>query len=117
MTNQLTDRDRDALTRALALAHTESRARSHQLDAMLAEGRPWEKVAGFAAYSQQVARLKLQPWEFPPVWITDIDAALNVRDDARHIPGSARLLQKMLAHGISRFEPDPLAALERAGLR
>ncbi len=50
----------------------------------------------------------------PPVWIIDIDAALNAPDDARNIPGSARPLKRLLDAGLSRYEPDPIAALERA---
>jgi hypothetical protein len=40
---------------------------------------------------------------------------LRTSNDARHIPGSARLLQRMLALNISRFEPNPLQALEQVG--
>jgi hypothetical protein len=42
-------------------------------------------------------------------------AVLRTSNDARHIPGSARLLQRMLALNISRFEPNPLQALEQVG--
>jgi hypothetical protein len=61
--------------------------------------------------------LHLDPWECPPVWITNLAAALKAPDDARHIPGSARLLQKMLALGLSRFEPNPLHAIAEADER
>ena len=87
----LTDVDRDALTRALATCRKESKARSHQLDSKLAD-EPWERVARFAAFSCQMDSLHLNPFECPPIRIRDIDAALITPDDARHVPGSARLL-------------------------
>jgi hypothetical protein len=39
---------------------------------------------------------------------------LNAPDDARRIPDATRLLRRLLDAGLSRFEPDPIAALERA---
>jgi len=108
----LSPTDQDALTRALAFCRAESDARAHQLDAMLVE-RPWRDVARFASYCSQTASLRLDPWETPPCWISNIDAALKAADDARGIRGAARLLQKMLALGLSRFEPNPLLALRQ----
>lgn len=64
----------------------------------------WEDAAQSAAYSCQIAALKLKPWETPPCF-ADEDGA---------DPGDV-LLRKMLAAKISRWHPDPLAALaERA---
>lgn len=45
---------------------------------------------------------------------SSVGAALNAPEDARNIPGAARLLQRMLDAGLSRYEPDPIAALEQA---
>jgi hypothetical protein len=109
----LTDLDRDALTRALVACRSESAARSRQLDAKL-QAEPWERVARFAAYSVQIDALRLEPWETPPVRIRDIDAALSAPDDARRVRDAARLLQRMLALNISRYEPDPLRAIAEA---
>jgi hypothetical protein len=109
----LTDLDRDALTRALVACRSESAARSRQLDAKL-QAEPWERVARFAAYSVQIDALRLEPWETAPVRIRDIDAALSAPDDARRVRDAARLLQRMLALNISRYEPDPLAAIAEA---
>ena len=76
--------------------------------------RPFERVSRFAAFSCQMDSLRLDPFEYPPVWIRgDIDAALNAPDDARHIRNAARLLQRLLRANLSRFEPDPLGALKR----
>ncbi|MBR0806765.1 hypothetical protein JQ636_24750 [Bradyrhizobium japonicum] len=115
MTN-LTDIDRAALERSLTVARSEGGPRSHQLDAMLRE-RPWVSVAAFASVCSQTRTLHLEPWEWRPAWITDIEAALRIPSDARHIRGSARLLQKMLARGLSRFEPPPCRRFEQVEQR
>jgi hypothetical protein len=115
MTN-LTDLDREALERALTVARSESPARSKQLDAMLKD-EPWEQVAKFASYAAQTRLLHLQPWETPPIWITNIEAALKMPDDPRHISGAARLLKRLLDAGLSKFEPDPVKALAEAEQR
>jgi hypothetical protein len=86
----LSDADREALERSLTVARSESAARSKQLDAMLRD-EPWAQVARFASYASQT-RLKMP-------------------DDARHVPGAARLLKRLLDAELSRYEPDPLRAL------
>jgi hypothetical protein len=57
----------------------------------------------------------LKPWQSPPCWIDDLEGALAAGDDG--ILGDyagATLLRRMLDWGLSRFEPDPVAALKRA---
>lgn len=49
--------------------------------------------------------------------IRDIEAALHAADDARRTRDASRLLQRMLALGLSRYEPDAVAALEHSGRR
>jgi hypothetical protein len=50
----------------------------------------------------------------PPCWITDLATAMREPfGDPRGEREAAELLQKMLAAGLSRFEPDPLAAFDR----
>jgi hypothetical protein len=56
--------DRAALRRAIAMARSESPARSEQLDAKLKSER-WEEVGAFAAFSCQMRALRLKPWEAP----------------------------------------------------
>jgi hypothetical protein len=91
--------DREALQRALTLAHTFDHARAEQLDAKLAD-EPWTDVAAFAAHVCQCRALHLRPWERSP--------AMAAADD----DGPAgQLLRRMLGAGLSRFEPDPLVAL------
>jgi hypothetical protein len=49
--------------------------------------------------------LNLEPWSSPPCW-----------GDSKHHPNPAarKLLEQMLAAGVSRWHPDPLAAIEEA---
>jgi hypothetical protein len=68
------------------------------------EDRPWHQVAEFAAYSCQVDALGLKPWQPPPCHV----------DPDHPEPGdetAAALLQRMLQNGVSRWDPDPMAAL------
>jgi hypothetical protein len=89
--------DRDAL--ALAVSRQRARkGRVEQIENLLVEDP--EHAATFAAYSCQCAALDLKPWERPPCHADERDS-----DEA------ARLLRQMLALGISRYHPDPLAAI------
>lgn len=74
---------------------------------------PRDKVAMFAAYSEQMDNLNLKPWQNPPMWIDDHDAVIALGKDATDYV-AARTLRRMLRRGISRFHPNPLAALEAA---
>jgi hypothetical protein len=96
----MTDKDKDALTRAMEMARREP-SRRWQLDEMLKD-QSWQEVAEFAAYHCQNRTLRLKPWESPPMNFDE--------DEDDDSPGCA-LLIRMLAAGLSRFEPDPLAAL------
>jgi hypothetical protein len=64
--------------------------------------RTWTEVAEFAAYSCQIAALQLKRWQNPPC----------VCDGEGDEPGD-RLLRRMLAAGVSQFDPDPLAAVSK----
>jgi hypothetical protein len=97
--------DREALRRALALARNEP-----EYAAQIAEklkDQPWEKVAEFAAYCLQIDNLDLKPWQDPPMYD-------ELRPDQSD---SLALLVKLLAHGLSRYESDPVAALAEARSR
>ena len=100
----------DASDNAMAeLAFAQSRAsgkqRREQLDSML-EDRSWEEVAQFAAYGRQFVSLKLKPWQTPPCFVADENEPRVGEEEA------AKLLRRMLRAGISRWHPDPMAALE-----
>jgi hypothetical protein len=96
--------DRDALERAMTKAR-EDRGRAKQLDAML-KSSPWLEVAEFAAYCCQTAALDLQLHENPPMHAHIIGQPSD--------PTAARLLDRLLAAGLSQYEPDPLGALKEA---
>ena len=97
--------DRRALERAMEIARREP-GRAEQLQAML-EDEEWVEVAEFAAYHCQVHALSLKPWQDAPCHADEDDQHPQDRD-------AQRFLRKMLAAGISRYEPDPMAAFERA---
>ena len=98
----MTRNDRDALRLAVALARNEDTGRAAQIDSMLKD-ESWTSVAKFAAYVCQGRSLHLAPWESPPCWA-----------DADDSDTAAKLLRQMLDLGISRWYPDPMAAIEEA---
>jgi hypothetical protein len=113
-TTPLSKADREAMVLAIEVVRAESPASRAQIDDKLAT-EPWEAVGHFAAYSAQDRALKLRPWETPPVWIVDLAASLTrPPDDHRGERRAAELLKNMVASGVSRFHPDPLAAIEAA---
>jgi hypothetical protein len=100
--------DREALTRALEQCRAASKEECRQIDGMVQE-RGWMEAAAFASYSRQIDTLHLRPWQEPPSHVSD---AFEPR---RGEEAAARILRKMLKAGVSRWHPDPLAALEAAG--
>jgi hypothetical protein len=78
-------------------------SRAWQLDQKLKD-EPWTDVAEFAAACVQSRALHLKPWE---------TALCDIYDGDDDSPGK-RLLKRMLKAGVSRYAPDPLAALEAA---
>jgi hypothetical protein len=99
----LEPKDRAALEQAWIIARRDP-DRAEQLDGMLKSEKSWFKVATFAAGSVQHKTLRLKVWQLPPCECWEHDP------DERDKDGQ-RLLRRMLAAGLSRFEPDPLAAL------
>jgi hypothetical protein len=104
--------DRNALERALVACRAESAARAKQLDSKLRD-EPWEEVAQFASYCVQGRALDLMPWQSPPC-VASLASLREPFGDPRAARESAELLKQMLAFGLSRFEPDPLAAIAEA---
>jgi hypothetical protein len=105
--------DEEACRRAIeAIRESNAGAAVLQIEQMLADD-PWEDVARFAAYSQQVDNLRLQPWEVPPAWVADIDRILagDYGDDLHGWQKAARLARRLLDAGLSRYEPDVANAL------
>ena len=105
--------DRAALLLAIKRARAIDAEHAAHIDAML-EGRDWVSVALFASCSCQCDALNLPPYQSPPAELpsdydpsTDNEPFLGRRE-------AFALLQRMLACGVSRFDPDPLAAIAAA---
>jgi|SoiMethySBSTD1v2_1073268.scaffolds.fasta_scaffold716126_2 hypothetical protein len=97
--------NREVLNRALQLALPEDeQAHKDQIKSMLAEDG-WYYASSFAAYGQQCRALGLTPWESPPCHC-DED---NPRERDHN---GVRSLKRMLSHGVSRWDPYPVAAIE-----
>jgi hypothetical protein len=102
--------DCDAFRRAVAMMQADPDDAQRVTEDL--KKRSWEEVAQSAAYHAQMKSLKLRPWQCPPCWANEeINPAEgecfgNLREEVE-------LLQRMLAAGLSNWEPDPLAALER----
>jgi hypothetical protein len=107
--------DRRALERAIEIDRERSAACRAQIDDKL-RSEPWLEVAQFAAHRCQEIALHLAPWEcWPPAAVAvDVDEPGFAH---RGISQSAALLKRMLKAGLSRYEPDPLAAIEAVEAR
>jgi hypothetical protein len=79
---------------------------SDQIELML-RNQSEQEVGAFAAGFCQVRNLKLKGWECPPVDSSSAEPA----DCYGHRANEVALLRRMLRAGVSRFHPDPLAAL------
>ena len=90
--------------------------RAEQSAASKLKDEPWVEVATFAAYSVQIDALALKPWQDPPA---NLDEDADEPDNAARASNAAgrKLLRQMLAAGVSRYDPDPLAALAEAKRR
>ena len=107
--------DKAALKAAIELMRSEGGAERQQIDDML-KTDPWSEVGEFAAMHCQTRALGLPPWQFAPCCINDPDAELAVPggNDLHGRKAAAELLKRMLAAGVSRWDPDPLQALDAA---
>jgi hypothetical protein len=103
--------DREALERAIELTKAENRARAAQITNKL-KTESWREVAEFAAYHCQCRALQVRPWETVPVHV-DEDDPIPLDDDVHRRARAIKLLRRLLASGLSRFEPQPLAALAK----
>jgi hypothetical protein len=104
------DADLAALAACIEAAKAESEGRRHQVESMLTDD--WEDTALFCCYCAQYRSLNLRVYQFPPVWVheNDSDDGPNNCDQRE----ARSLLREMLAHGVSRFDPNPREALRRA---
>jgi hypothetical protein len=92
--------DRDCLDLATTLRHPQRRIEFQNL----VRERGWDEAAMVAAYDCQARSMRLRWWEQPP-------CVASVRGKDR----AARLLRRMARRGISRYHPNPLAAIAAAG--
>jgi hypothetical protein len=106
--------DHRALEASIDAARAESPSRCQQIDAMLAEGRDWLTVGRFAAYSAQIDSLGLMPWQDPPCVINLAHALEQPFGDQRGEREAGELLARMQRLGISKYHPDPAAAIAEA---
>jgi hypothetical protein len=94
--------DRDALERALEKAKADEPERIERK----LERKGWLEVAASAAYVCQRRALGLKPWQSPPMYG---DAYPGHDGHA----AAAVLLKRLIAAGLSRFEPGPIGALAK----
>ena len=93
--------DRDALYAAIAIVRRHPERWREFQDLMRERG--WEAATKVVVFDCQARSMRLRWWEQPPCL-----ASLRGKDRA------ARLLRRMLRRGVSRYDPNPLAALEAA---
>jgi hypothetical protein len=105
--------DREALQHAIEMVRAEGPNETRWIDDHLRTNGFFE-AGHLASYHRQYRALQLKPWEFPPIWIDDVRATLKEPPDFKDRHRAAKLLRRLLAAGLSRYEPDPLTALERA---
>jgi hypothetical protein len=98
VTETLSKVDREALERALAIEMASDEPGRRE------QGGDWIAAARTAAYTCQRRALQLRPWQSPPCY-GDTSPGHDGHADA------AVLLKRLLACGLSRYEPDPLGAL------
>jgi hypothetical protein len=102
-------KDREAMMLAMLRCCEESAQREKQIKTMAAS-RPWQRVGAFASFVCQCNALDLGPHEGPPCHVNDPDNPQEKEQQA------AKLLRRMLKAGVSKWHPDPMAALaERSG--
>jgi hypothetical protein len=116
----LPPRDLDALKRAMewgkGYQRREPQLRMFPGDVMPDEGtEEWIELALYFVSAAQSDSLHLRPWETPPLHTHD-DGIVDSLGWGRR-PNEVALLRKMIALGLSRFEPDPLQAIDEAERR
>jgi hypothetical protein len=107
------DADLNAFRRAIEILKRDP-MRDQQLRQMIKD-RHFDDVATFAAYCCQCQALKLKPWEIAPCHVSEEDEPLprSPALDWRHYREAHDIARRLLRAGLSKFEPDPIAALER----
>jgi len=109
----LTDADREALRRAMRMKREfDPRYRDVTDVEIDAADDEWLWSYGIgASFGLQLNRLQLKPWQCPPCHADD---EVSPKGEYGGMPEEVSLLKRMRALGLSRFEPDPLAAIDAA---
>jgi hypothetical protein len=107
MPMDLTKADIEAMQRALEIGRGESEAYAAHLD-RIATQRGWPEAAASAVHHLQIKNLVLKPWQCPPC---DCHSD-EIGPGYGRSRGEVLLRRRMLAAGLSLYEPDPIAALE-----
>jgi hypothetical protein len=105
--------DREALERAMAIDRERNPTSDEPINRRLDPVR-WYEAAMSAAYGCQCDALRPKPWQ--PVPANDYVAVTDDDSDYGPVMGraaAAELLRRLLAAGLSRYEPDPVNALVR----
>jgi hypothetical protein len=107
---ELTKTDIEALQRALQTVRAESAEDAARLDS-LAERKGWFEAASAAAYRCQLRSLRLKPWHCPPMDTRDV---VSKNGGYGSTGKEVKLRLRMVALGISVYEPFPAEAIEKA---
>jgi hypothetical protein len=115
MTADISEADRDAFERAIAimLRHREAIHRRDFRRRLAEAQEPWESIGRHAASVAQSEALRVRPWETAPC---DLDGEIDDPPGYEHrrTAAAAAILTRLLAANLSRFEPDPVNALAQA---
>jgi hypothetical protein len=111
-TDDFTPADLDALERCIEVARAESPSRAAQIDEKLLDQPRWS-VGLFACGCAQANSLNLLPWQ-SPIFRASLENLDKPYGDPRGERQGAELLKKLLSLNLSRFEPDPMAAIADA---
>jgi len=95
-------KDRDSMRRCIEIMRHESPESREQIEHKLKD-EGFEKAGHFAAYAVQCDTLRLKPWEAPPCCVWGYDQS-----------GGIELRERLVAAGLSIYEPDPVKALAEA---
>ena len=102
----MTPTDRAALECAVEIARRDPKEAA-RIDARLAQpGADWLDIAKGCAFHCQIVALRLQPWQNAPMYGDVTEPRVDQQ--------AAELLRRLLDAGLSRYEPDPIAALTTA---
>jgi hypothetical protein len=104
-------KDRDALKRAIEMARTLLEPIIAEAVDRMSKSGTLEEAGRYASYHLQMKSLRLRPWMCPPC---DSDDKVDPTGLSGGKPEEVALRRRMIAAGLSVYEPDPLGALEHA---